>query len=136
MKTTPRRRRQQRPKGPEPAPTGRSQPLILPASKFTLLTEAQVEQIHEASLSILSRTGVVFNEEEAVGYFRQAGAGVADNRVYLERDFVERCLATAPAQYTLHARNPANSVTIGGNHCAVMPGGAPARWPTWRISPG
>ena len=125
MSTPPRRRRQQRTRRPDPLRTGRSQPLILPASKFTLLTEAQVEQIHEASLSILLRTGVVFNEEEAVGYFRQAGARVEGNRVYLEPDFVEQCLKTAPAQYTLHARNPANSVTIGGNHGAVMPGGGP-----------
>ncbi|HEX6384728.1 MAG TPA: trimethylamine methyltransferase family protein [Anaerolineae bacterium] len=125
MKSTSRRKRRQHMRRPDPALAGRSRPLILPASKFTLLTEAQVEQVHEASFSILARTGVVFNEEEAVGYFRQAGARVEENRVYLERDFLEHCLATAPAQYTLHARNPANNVTIGGNHCAVMPGGGP-----------
>lgn len=102
-----------------------SQPLSLPANRFQLLSEAQIEQIHQASLEILARTGVVFNNDEAVAHFRRAGAQVEGNRVCLDRNLIETCLASAPAQYTLHARNPANSVTIGGDSCAIMPGGGP-----------
>lgn len=97
----------------------------LPPTPFNLLPPFQIEQIHEASLSILARTGVVFKSETAVDYFRGAGARVAGNRVYLDRDLIAHCLATAPAQYTLRARQPAHNVTIGGSYGAVMPGGGP-----------
>lgn len=102
-----------------------SQPLRLPAARLNFLSENQIEQIHRASLRILAEVGLVFNDDEAVGYFRQAGARIEARRVYLERDLVETCLGTAPARYTLHARNPANTVTIGGDSCVVMPGGGP-----------
>jgi trimethylamine--corrinoid protein Co-methyltransferase len=93
---------------------------------LNLLSDAQVEQIHAAALRILAHTGLAFTSDEALGYFRSAGARVDGNRVYLERGLVEQAVANAPAEYTLHARNPANNVTIGGRVCAAMPsGGAP-----------
>ena len=103
-----------------------SQSLRLNLPRLNFLADSQVEQIHEAALTILSETGIQFNNEAAVTYFRQAGARIEENRVYLRRDLIEHCLDTAPTQYTLKARNPKNSVTIGGNQCAVMPGGGPA----------
>jgi trimethylamine--corrinoid protein Co-methyltransferase len=102
-----------------------AQPLVSSLARLNFLTESQVEQIHEASLTILARTGIVFDSEEAVTHFRQAGARVEGKRVYLDRDLIEACLGTAPSQYTLHARNPANRVTVGGEACVVMPGGGP-----------
>jgi trimethylamine--corrinoid protein Co-methyltransferase len=115
-----RRRRQQR-----QAPSGVSQPIICALPKLDYLTPSQVEQIHAASLAILGRTGVVFNSQEARGYFERAGARVEDERVYLDSELVMGALASAPDAYTLHARNPANTLLIGGDHCAVMPGGGP-----------
>ena len=120
--------RAQRRRQATPAPTpasGYSQPLHLAIPWLNLITESQVEQIHEASLTILARTGLLFHSPAALQYFRQAGVRVEAKRVYLERNFIEQCLALAPAEYTLHARNPANTLTIGGRHCAVMPGGGP-----------
>jgi trimethylamine--corrinoid protein Co-methyltransferase len=102
-----------------------SQPLVLGLPRLNFLTDSQVEQLHEASLTILARTGLRFSSPAAVAYFRQAGARVEKDHVYLERDLIETCLRQAPAQYTLHARNPQNSITIGGDNCAVMPGGGP-----------
>ena len=103
----------------------RSQAIVSSLAPLDFLSEAQVAQIHAASLRILGRTGVVFNHAAAVDHFRRAGARVEENRVYLEAELLQQCLAPAPAQYTLHARNPAHDVTIGGNRCAVMPAGAP-----------
>jgi len=49
---------------------------------------------------------------------RAAGAEVDDatGNVRIDRALVERALATAPATFTLTPRNPAKSVTLGGNH--------------------
>ena len=63
----------------------------------------QIEEIHTASLKILSRTGIHFNLPAAISYFKQAGARIEEDRVYLEPDMVEHALKSAPDQYTLHA---------------------------------
>src|SRR5262249_28597032 len=54
----------------------------------------------------------------------KAGADVdrGTRRVRFDRGLIAEYVAKAPAHFTLHARNPAHTVTIGGNHiafCAV-----------------
>jgi trimethylamine--corrinoid protein Co-methyltransferase len=128
---SPSRRKRHRqsgaPAGAEPgAQQGQSQPIISSLRKLDFLTESQLEQIHDAALSILARTGLIFNSQQALAHFRSAGARVEGQRVYLDRPLVEAGLATAPAQFTVHARNPANSLTIGGETCVTMPTGGAA----------
>ncbi len=103
----------------------RSVPITVSIRKLDLLDADKIERIHEASLQILKRTGVEFHSEEAIGIFRQAGARIEGDRVFIEEDLVLHALSSAPAAYTLRARSPRNSVTIGGDYCAVMPGGGP-----------
>jgi trimethylamine--corrinoid protein Co-methyltransferase len=120
-----RKRKRQRKQHGRPPPNTYSQPIRLPHSHFTVLTEPQVEQIHEASLMILERTGVVFRNDTAVSLFKQTGAKTNGQHVLIPRELIQHCLATVPAQYVLHGRHPANTITIGGDWCAVMPGGGP-----------
>lgn len=108
------------------ASAGQSQPIVNPLRKLDFLSEAQLEQIDAASLSILARTGLVFNSQPALAHFREAGARVDGQRVYLDRSMVAAALATVPAQFTVHARNPANSLNIGGDTCVTMPTGGAA----------
>lgn len=103
----------------------RSLPITVRLRKLDLLDPTEIERIHEASLQILKRTGVVFRSDEAVRYFHRAGARVEGERVFIGEDLVSHALESAPASYTLKARSPQNSVTVGGDHCAVMPGGGP-----------
>lgn len=117
-----KRRRQHHQQQPTVSP---SLPLPLPQRRFELLSETQIEQIHRASLKILLETGIVMNEPTAVTYFKQAGAKVKGNHIFLDTNLVESAVSLAPDRYTLHARNPDNSVTIGGDQCVVMPGGGP-----------
>ena len=105
---------------------GQARPIVSALPKLNILTETQLEQIHSASLSILARTGLVFNSEQALALFRSAGARVVGQRVYLERSLVEAALATAPAQFAVHARNPANNLNLGGDTCLTMPTGGAA----------
>jgi trimethylamine---corrinoid protein Co-methyltransferase len=120
-----KRQRGSRPVNGSPHP-GLSRPIVSGLPRLNFLTEGQVEQIHQAALHILSRTGINFASPEAVEIFRQAGARVDGQRVYLEADLIGHCLATPPAAYRLHSRNPANSLDIGGATTVLMPtGGAP-----------
>ena len=118
------RRRDEQPAG-DPEESSRSRPIISRHPPLNFLSSDQVEQIHTASLHILSQTGVRFHSQDVLAHFRTAGARVEEDHVFLEEALLHHCLQSAPARYTLHARNPDHDVTIGGDACAVMPAGGP-----------
>lgn len=93
--------------------------------RLTLLDDAQIEQLHRASLDILEGTGITFKHPDALAQFRQAGCLVHDERVCLDRSVVEQALATTPSCYTLKSRYGVADVTVGGDNLAVMPAGGP-----------
>ncbi len=74
-----------------------------------ILDSSQVERIHEASLEILARTGVVVHNEEAIGLLRKAGASVDGERVSIPGALVDSALATTPGKIEIFDRdgNPA-----------------------------
>jgi trimethylamine--corrinoid protein Co-methyltransferase len=82
----------------------------------------QLEAIHEASLTILEEVGMDILLPEAREVYRAAGATVEGQRVRLDRGLVLEAVAKAPELFTLHARNPARNIGIGGDEitfCAV-----------------
>jgi trimethylamine--corrinoid protein Co-methyltransferase len=94
------------------------------------LLPEQVEIVHETTMKLLETTGVDFRDAEAVEMWRAAGAegGVAidGHRVRFDRDFLMELVSTAPAEYTMVARDPARSVTLGGRKTIFTPAyGAP-----------
>lgn len=99
-----------------------------PYSPLNVLSEDQVEQIHEASLSLLENFGMRVLHEGARELFAGAGADVdADTMmVRFDRNLVMEKLALAPSEFTLHARNPAKNIRMGGNHLAFTSVGGPA----------
>src|SRR5215813_262695 len=82
------------------------------------LSADQVESIHVASLRILREIGMKVLLPEARRILRAAGADVDEGSqiVKFESGLVEQALRTVPAQFTLHARNPAHNIVMGGNH--------------------
>lgn len=99
---------------------------MLPALKRKLpLTEpmdqGQIERIDAASMHILENVGVVFRDEIALEDWRRVGAKVKDETVYLDRHLVRELIATIPATFTYHARNPANNLPFGGDHAIFVP---------------
>ncbi|MGF1608548.1 MAG: trimethylamine methyltransferase family protein [Kiloniellales bacterium] len=89
-----------------------------PYRPLEVLSEEQIEAIHDASLTILEEIGMDFLHPEALEILRQAGADVepGSERVRLDRGLIEEAVAKAPAELTLHARNPAHNLTLGGDH--------------------
>ncbi|MDP7254798.1 MAG: trimethylamine methyltransferase family protein, partial [Planctomycetota bacterium] len=80
-----------------------------------LLTEEQVERIHEASLTILERTGVSVPHTEMLGRFADAGANVDHDaqRVRIPADLVGRSLETAGKAFTLFGRDMSRRAEFG-----------------------
>lgn len=82
-----------------------------------MLSPTQIRQIHDASMQILEEIGMLFLSDEALAIWEKAGARVdhTEKRVWLDRGLVLEEVGRAPAEFTLHARNDAHSLHIGGN---------------------
>ncbi len=99
-----------------------------------ILSADEIESIHQASLRVLSEIGMDFNLAEARALLKAAGAQIDGERVRFDPAMIEALIETAPAEFTFHARNPANNARMGGNtmlfgtvgsppNCSDMEGG-------------
>lgn len=94
--------------------------------RMQTLTEVQMQLIHDSAMEILGSTGVAFNEEEALSIFRANDFRTEGKTVFFNERQVRAALDTAPAKFTVTARNPEKSVVIGEDGFALVPGyGAP-----------
>jgi len=78
----------------------------------------ELESIHLASLRVLKEIGVDVLHDEARAIMKRHGAQVRDGevRVRFDADMILELIAHAPPEFTIHARNPANNQTFGGNN--------------------
>lgn len=90
--------------------------------RMHLLSREDFDKIHHATLEIFKDVGVAFHEPEALEIFSGAGAHVDGNVVFIEEGLVDKALNSAPAEFQIEGRNPAKSVTIGGQHLVLAPG--------------
>ncbi len=89
-----------------------------------VVSQDELESIHQASLTVLEEMGVEFLNQEAKQILKEAGVDVPSDsdRIKFDRGLVEECLGKAPSEFTMHARNPQRNLQIGGNwiaNCAV-----------------
>jgi len=92
--------------------------------KTELLNATSLDAIHEASLRILEETGVAVLSDQAAELYRAAGATPCHDgkRWSLPRKLILEAIASAPSEFTLHARNPEHNLQMGANHlnfCSV-----------------
>jgi len=119
-----RRRRRKPAAGGSARPAGRSwRRLVNPYRPIEVLDEEAVERIHLASLEVLEELGLEVMSDRALDILERAGAEVdrATQRVRFDRGLVLEAVAKAPAEFTLHARNPERDVTFGGNRVLFTP---------------
>ena len=84
--------------------------------RYEILSADAVEVLDRGWRRIVSEIGVQFAKPEAVELFRAAGQRVDGEVVYLDPEFVLAQVAKAPREFDVQARNPANTVHIGGDH--------------------
>ena len=91
-----------------------------------LLDEEQDKRIHDASMDIIEEVGVEFRCDDAIGMWRAAGADVDGVTVRIDREHLMSLVGTAPSSYTMVARDPAHTVTVGDGRTIFTPSyGAP-----------
>ena len=99
-----------------------------PFTPLEVLSADHVEEIHRASLRIIAEVGVEVLGDRAMDRLAAAGAAVDRDarRVRLDPGVVEELVALAPAEFTLHARNPERNVVLGGRGLVFSSVGGPA----------
>ena len=94
---------------------------------YDLVSDESLEKIEATAERIMAEIGIEFREDpETVRLFREAGAEVTERagETWLLRfppGMIRQILSTAPARFTQYARNPANSVDIGGDAMVFAP---------------
>ncbi len=89
---------------------------------YDVLSEENLLKIEAAADRILAEVGIEFRDDDiALNHWKTAGAKVEGLLVKFPPGMLREILKSAPAQFTQHARNPANSVEIGGKSVVFAP---------------
>lgn len=80
-----------------------------------VLSEEQITKIHELSLAILEKVGVIVPHKEMLTRFADSGARVdiENQRVYIPAEMVTRSLDSAGKQFTLYGRDMSRTAAFG-----------------------
>lgn len=106
----------------QPGPASFEQPpyrrLKIPFAQTRVVSDDEMESIHLTSLRVLKEIGVDVLHDEARRMMKEHGADVREGseRVRFDADMLLELVGHAPAEFTLHARNPARHVRFGGDN--------------------
>lgn len=102
--------------------------LSRPYEPVKVLSEDQVNAIHNAALRVLEEVGLRVLDSQARALFRRAGASVeeAAMQVRFDKTMIMDLAAKAPHEFRLLARNPDRSLSVGGRNCIFSSVGGPA----------
>ena len=104
----------------------RSHIQLRPPGSFRLraLDHEDCGKIHEASLELLEKTGVVVTSKKAQEIFADHGATIdkLENRVYLPAQIIEKSLATLPSEITIPGREASRDCVMGKRRSMKLSG--------------
>ena len=93
---------------------------------YELLDEETLDRLEAHAEWILKEIGIEFpGDEEVLRLFKDAGASVSGTRVCFDEGLAKSLCSTAPATFRMEGRDPASSVTFGGDHIVLMPAYGP-----------
>lgn len=70
-------------------------------------------RIHDASVEVLEKSGMVFQSRKALEIFRKHGASVSGNTVFISRKIIEDSLNLCPQTVKWRSRNEKKSIEVG-----------------------
>ena len=85
------------------------------------LTEVDLNRIHQASMEILGRGGLVFHHDGALNLFKKHGFSVSGQKVFITEKDVAKALETAPERFLAESRNSEKSRWIGRDDYVLVP---------------
>lgn len=100
----------------------------LSGGQYRPLSEEQIKVIHEASLSILEKTGFTYESglEDTLEMLEKAGVKIDRDRsrIFFPRDLVTEQAARAPGRVVLYSRDSQNDLDLSKHHVYLGTGGA------------
>lgn len=100
----------------------------LSGGQYRPLSDEQIETIHQASLSILEKTGYTFESglEDTLDMLEKAGARIdrSNSRIYFPRDLVLDQVAKTPKRVVLYSRDGKNDLDLADDRVYLGTGGA------------
>ncbi|MEM7537867.1 MAG: trimethylamine methyltransferase family protein [Chloroflexota bacterium] len=85
------------------------------------LSMEQIEKIDHESMRILEEVGCDFRDPIALEQWKEAGAKIDGERVYVDRGLIRELIQSIPTDITLHARDPEKTVELGGPNSIFVP---------------
>jgi trimethylamine--corrinoid protein Co-methyltransferase len=83
--------------------------------RYEVLSEEAIATIDRGWERLAQEVGVQFDHPRALELFRDAGQTVEGEVVRFDPGFLRAQAAAAPAEFTLHARNPERNLAVGGD---------------------
>ena len=84
---------------------------------YRLLTEEQIKEIHQATLTLLEKTGVKVLNQEALQLLKNAGCRLVDETIVrIPSGLVEESIQQAPSHVTVYNRNGEVAMELGGSN--------------------
>lgn len=100
----------------------------LQGGQYCPLSPEQVETVHEASLKILEKTGITYEQglEDTVQMLEDNGAGIERDRrrIIFPRNMIAKQVAKAPGKVILCGQDPKNDLHLTENRVYLGTGGA------------
>ncbi len=89
---------------------------------YRLLTEEQIQEIHQATLALLEKTGIKVLNKEALQLLKHAGCRIVDETIVkIPAGLVEESIQWAPSHVTVYNRKGEPAMELGGtNVCFGM----------------
>ncbi len=91
---------------------------------LNLLSQADIERIVGEACTILSKTGVLVENEEAKRLLREGGAIEQAGRFLLDEKMARRAVSTAPSRILMYNRDREIAMDLGGDRVHFDPGSA------------
>jgi trimethylamine--corrinoid protein Co-methyltransferase len=100
---------------------GKIKSVTNPRLKLQVLTAADINQIHDATLNVIENVGIRFPSDHALDIWEANGAQIdrSTQIVKAPAHLIEEALKKAPPMYTLAARDDSQDLPLDGNHTWV-----------------
>ena len=93
--------------------------------QYKVLTEAEVQRLHNVALELLQEVGIQVNNAQAFNIFEEKGA-IVDREtsiIKIPRSMVEDAIACAPSRVLLAGRSPKHDLLLEGSRVYMGTGG-------------
>ncbi len=83
---------------------------------LVVLSEREIEEIHEGTLEVLESTGVKVLSEEGREILRKGGAKIEGDIVFIPPSLVEQSLKSTPSEVIIKNRDGEEAMSLGGRN--------------------